>query len=247
MQPRAMAVQTQKDWRPGISWKVRKFNIVQDTSRSYRHSPDTEGEDVSEAGHRHTDPRVSQGLPHLLSDTQYFGFTSCLVNDVVVRLNYHEHVVNPDTQADEGQDGVHGSVGEAQDGADPHTDDHAHGNTEEAGDGEIKSDMDEVGVAEHEDCVDEHDEVSASHEESIEENGLSTDLTETLGGVGKDGGGLGGTVESQLYELLLPGEGPLVRQLQLQPTALAVVNLRVLRDLQPPDGADGEARSGVLP
>ena len=44
-----------------------------------------------------------------------------------------------------------------------------------------------------------------------------------------------GTVEGELYELLLPGEGALVRQLQLQAAALTVVYLGVVRDLQPPE------------
>ena len=124
---------------------------------------------------------MSQGLSHLLPNAQYFGFSLCLIEDVVVRLDYDEHVVNADTEADEGKDGVHGRVGEAQEGAESHADDHSHSDTEKAGDGEVESDVDEVGVTEHDDRVDKHNQVTAGHEECVEEYGLATDLAKALG------------------------------------------------------------------
>ena len=101
---------------------------------------------------------------------------------------------------------MHGSVWEAQHGADTHGDDHTHGNTEETGESEIQSDMDHVHLAQHDNSVGEHDQVATSHEESIKEDGFTTDLTKTLGCIGQDCCGGCGTVESNLYELLFPGQ-----------------------------------------
>ena len=178
---------------------------------------------------------MSQSSPNLLPDGCGCSGGFDFIEDVVVRLNYDKHVIYANTQADEGQHGVHGGVREAEDGAEAHTDDHSHGDTEEARDGEIESHVDEVVVAEHEDRVDKHDEVTSSHEEGIKENRLPTDLTETLGGVWENRRGLRRTVESNLEELLLPGQRDLVSQLELQPAALTVVDLRVVRYLQPPE------------
>ena len=79
---------------------------------------------------------------------------------------------------------MHGSVREAEKGADAHGDDHTHSNTEKTHDSEVESDMDKVEVTQHNNGVEEHDQVSTSHEECIKEDCFSTHFTKTLGSAG---------------------------------------------------------------
>ena len=157
------------------------------------------------------------------------------LEDVVVRGDDHKHVVNANAEADEGQNGVHGRVGEAEEGAEAHGDDHSHRDTEEPGQGEVEPHVDEVHPAEHHDCVEEHDDVAPGHVERVKEDRLPAHVSEALGGIGQHGGGRGGAVEADLYELLLPAKRRLVGQLELEAGALVVHHLHIIRDLQPPE------------
>ena len=66
------------------------------------------------------------------------------------------------------------------------------------------SDLQCGGAAEHEDGVEEHDEVAARHEERVEEDRLPAHLAEALGRVGEHRGGGRGAVQANLDEFLLP-------------------------------------------
>ena len=79
---------------------------------------------------------------------------------------------------------MHGSVWESKQRTETHGYYHAHPDAEETGDSEVESDMDQVEVAEHDDGVEEHDQVSASHEECIKEDCFSTHFTKALGSAG---------------------------------------------------------------
>ena len=60
---------------------------------------------------------------------------------VVVGGHDHEHVVDADAEADEGQHRVHRRVGEPEQGAEPHGHHHAHGDAEEPGQGQVQPDL----------------------------------------------------------------------------------------------------------
>ena len=66
------------------------------------------------------------------------------------------------------------------------------------------SDLECGGAAEHEDGVEEHDEVAPRHEERVEEDRLAAHLAEALGRVGEHRGGRRGAVQPDLDEFLLP-------------------------------------------
>ena len=83
----------QKLLNPGMIYMVirhrKNTNIM---CGSHRAGPDTECEDVSDAGHGDADPRVLHGQPHPLRQGQ--PRLAGVLGQVVPARHDHEHVVN---------------------------------------------------------------------------------------------------------------------------------------------------------
>ena len=73
----------------------------------------------------------------------------------VPTLDDDEHVVDADAEEKEGDDVVHRPELELEDGADPEGDDEAHGDADDADDGQVDSLLQTVELAKHGHDVDE--------------------------------------------------------------------------------------------
>ena len=93
-------------------------------------------------------PSISLVLPEML-------WAEC-----VPALDDDEHVVNPDPEHEEGDDGVGGGVPEPDGRAHAVAYDDAHDNSEDAAETQEESLLDKVEAADHDDDVDEDDQVA---------------------------------------------------------------------------------------
>ena len=117
-----------------------------------------------------------------------------IFSHILPALHDNEHVIDPDAEADEGQDGVHGGVGEAEDGGEPHRGWDSHSNAGQAGQREVNPHLQPVQLSQHEDGVGEHDQVAAGHQEGVKEDCLRADVGKALASVGDDAAVHGGAV-----------------------------------------------------
>ena len=83
-----------------------------------------------------------------------------LLAERVPTLDDDKHVVNPDTEHEEGNDGVGRRVPEPYGRADTVTDDDAHNDSEDASETEEESLLDKVEATDHDDDVDKDDKVA---------------------------------------------------------------------------------------
>ena len=112
--------------------------------------------------------------------------------------------LDTNSEADKGQDGMHGGVWEAKDGCKANRGGDSHPNAGQACQGEVDPHLQPVQLAKHQDGVGEHDQVATDHQERVKEDCLCADVREALAGVGDDAGSLGGAVQGHLHKLVLP-------------------------------------------
>ena len=94
--------------------------------------------------------------------------------------------LDTDSEADERQDGMHGSVREAKDGREANRGRDSHPDAGQAGQGEVDPHLQPVQLAKHQDGVGEHDQVAAGHQEGVKEDCLRADVGKALASVGDD-------------------------------------------------------------
>ena len=102
---------------------------------------------------------------------------------------------------------MHGSKGEPKDGDDTERDPNTHKDTEEASDGEIESDVNGIEFAQHDNGVEEHDDVAViavDHLPENVENCFRVCFTKTFFSVGDSNEVIRTEIEDSLDELIFP-------------------------------------------
>ena len=143
-------------------------------------------------------------------------FVVGLPGEVVQALDDDEHVVNANTETEEGQSGVHGGVREPEYGGDAHGAYKAHKDADDAGDRDVEPDLHGVDLAEHYDGVDEHGTISDENQINVKEDCIRADITEAASSIGNKLDLTGAHVEGDLQELLLPEDGGSISGVNLQ-------------------------------
>ena len=125
---------------------------------------------------------------------------------------------------------MHECVGIAQGQGQTQANDETHPNADDANNGEVEPHFQRVKPAQHEDGVDEHDEVATSHEEAIKQDGIRTNIAKTPATIHIDLNSREGGIESDLDKLRLPCQGEGISMLQLHPATLAGHLLNNIRE-----------------
>jgi hypothetical protein len=115
---------------------------------------------------------------------------------------------------------MHWCIGKAQGQGQTQADDKSHPDADDANNGEIQPYFQRVQPAQHENSVDEHDEVATSHKEAIKQNGIGTDIAKAAAPVHMDLNTWEAGVQADLDELCLPGQGEGIRMFELHSAAL---------------------------
>merc|ERR1719308_468147 len=130
---------------------------------------------------------------------------------------------------------MHGCIGITQQGAQAEGYPEPHENAHNPRNRQKKSHFQCVQLSQHENCVSKHEQVSTSHQVSIEKNCIRADVTKAFGCIRKSHSIRFAKILNCLNKLLLPLKCCFISKLKFKTTSLIVHQLNIFGKFQLPD------------